>query len=32
MDHLIEVDEVGPDRRVEVWRRAPPDADTASRR
>jgi hypothetical protein len=32
MDHLIEVDEVGPGRRVEVWRRAPPDADTAWRR
>jgi hypothetical protein len=31
MDHLIEVDEVGPDRRVEVWRRPPLDADTASR-
>jgi hypothetical protein len=31
LDHLIEVDEVGPDRRVEVWRRPPPDADTASR-
>jgi hypothetical protein len=32
MDHLIEVDEVGPDCRVEVWRCALPDADTASRR
>jgi hypothetical protein len=31
MDHLIAVDEVGPDRRVGVWRRLSLDVDTASR-
>jgi hypothetical protein len=31
MDHMIEVDEAGPDRRVEIWRRPPPDVETASR-
>jgi hypothetical protein len=30
MDHLIAVDEIGPDRRVEVWRR--PRSDVGSRR
>lgn len=30
MDHLIAVDEIGPDRRVEVWRR--PISDVGSRR
>jgi hypothetical protein len=30
MDHLIAVDEIGPDRRVEVWRR--PVSDVGSRR
>jgi hypothetical protein len=31
MDHLIAVDEIGPDRRVEVWRRPVSDIDQGSR-
>jgi uncharacterized protein DUF7002 len=31
MDHLIEVDEIGPDRRAEVWRCLSLDIDTVSR-
>jgi hypothetical protein len=31
MEHLIEVDEVGPNRRVEVWRRPPGSVDAGSR-
>ena len=31
MDHLIAVEEIGPDRRVEVWRRPVSDIDQGSR-
>jgi hypothetical protein len=31
MDHLIAVEEIGPDRRVEVWRRSVSDVDQGSR-